>query len=517
MKILLIAAALAAAALGAGSAWPAFAQLEVMPADIPSLQAVEKRIAAGADPVEDAAAAAKAGEFGLLLSGVFPSEGHTLGVVCMTPYLKAPKTLARLITSDFIGPPLTPLTMTVGSYDGYATRYNRALVDRPEFPYADLCAPETKPARAPPRDIAGLAALKEAARIPARPVSTLQEAARRGTLMDVRRLIAAEPVDALDDLKMTALDWAVARNRPQIVKALLAAGANPARQQRQDAEFGITPLLLAIAFGHDDILDQLLEARGGPPPVWPETYVEAALRSDDAAMIRRIFSQNHQRPRQGFYPNLAPDLAAFAAIIEVMGPMAANDLLLEGAREGRLDLMRQALNGHADPNTHDPSSHATPLGLALQGYKPGNEAAIELLIASKADVNMPAMRGRFGVTPVWMALNRYRILRDLKRPSPAQALEAVLAAQPDVQTPDVPGLPPIWSILFSPRLDPAEIDGAPSAEVLGMLVKAGLDLNAPHDGKRALDVVESRAGAGSPLAITLRKLGAVHAAERPPA
>lgn len=45
-------------------------------------------------------------------------------------------------------------------------------------------------------------------------------------------------------------------------------------------------------------------------------------------------------------------------------------------------------------------------------------------------------------------------------------------------------------------------------ELLEMLVRNGLDLNAQYKGKRALPLVEAQAGPDPELAVTLRRLGA---------
>ncbi len=485
---------------------------QLAPPEVAALKALDDRITQGADPIADAVNAAKRGEFGMVVSGIFPGEGRTLGVTCMTPYLHPPAVLARFLTSDFLPAPNTPLGQSKLRIEGYGTRYNQTLIDQPGFPYADLCRAQTS-APVILRLEGGLAALETPGRPLKRPVLTLQEAARRGTLADLRKHLRGAELDAMDAFGLTALAWAVARDRPDQVNALLAAGANPATQ-RGDTFLPPTAILVAVTFGRNQMLDQLLAHHGGAPPPWPETYVEAAIRSDDPAMIRRVFRDPHRAPRPEQYGRHAPSPEVAAVLIEVQGRQAANALLIQGSREANIDLMWLALSHGADPNTID-QQHDTPLGLALLGFKPEHEAAIDLLIAQKADVNLQAAQGRSGVRPVWMALRRYRVLRRRDEAAATHALRSVLAAGADPRTPDVAGLPPIWSILFSPRVDPAEIDSAPSPEVLELLTKAGLDLNAPLNGKRALDVVETQAGASSEIATTLRRLGAVHAASEP--
>lgn len=117
----------------------------------------------------------------------------------------------------------------IAAYSAFARTYNAAILAHPGFPYGDLCRPAAPDYRSSPA---------EQLRINEwgfRPLEVIEEprdiyqAARRGTLKSLQRLIENHPIDihVPDILDLTPLAWAVIYNRPDHMRLLLAAGANP--------------------------------------------------------------------------------------------------------------------------------------------------------------------------------------------------------------------------------------------------------------------------------------------------
>ncbi len=127
--------------------------------------------------------------------------------------------------------------------------------DTPAFVQNSI-APPSSPAARPEAQAAAAAgaarqAFSSARASPANdPPAALREAAQRGDLTALRRLLAESPaLDARDAGGRTALMLAVLHGHQEAVNALLAAGADP---NAADAN-GTTPLQAALAGGHSAI------------------------------------------------------------------------------------------------------------------------------------------------------------------------------------------------------------------------------------------------------------------------
>jgi hypothetical protein len=130
----------------------------------------------------------------------------------------------------------------------FALVYNRALIRHLEFPFRDLCRPAADDARPPDfeqfaPDMPGFRDLKETDR----PVD-LYEAARRGSIASLRRMIAAQPrrLHIPDVIDMTPLAWAVAYDRPQHARLLLEAGSHPYGGPWQNQASERSPITIAL-------------------------------------------------------------------------------------------------------------------------------------------------------------------------------------------------------------------------------------------------------------------------------
>lgn len=157
----------------------------------------------------------------------------------------------------------------------FALAYNAAVIADPRFPYADLCraAPTTyRPSWREERAGVvhwGFRPLAETAE-----PRNMYEAARRGTLGSLRRLIDARPLDIHlpDMLGLTPLAWAVIYDRPDHIRLLLAAGAHPYGEPFRTDPTKMSPYTIAQAERRRDltaIMRPALEARGLTPPNLP--------------------------------------------------------------------------------------------------------------------------------------------------------------------------------------------------------------------------------------------------------
>ncbi len=482
---------LASASGAFGGAAPASA------ATVPGVETVTRRLLERleldiADPTKDALSAAARGDFGLIVTAFGRGGGgRAPGVVCHTPYGYPAAVRGSMRWGDSL---TAENSRRISQYEAYAATYNRLIVDHPRFQYADLCAPQAIDAPAV-GSVGGLHAIGAPARRLNRPPLTLHEAARRSDLEQVRALLAEHPVDGLDGFNMTPMAWAVAHDRADVVELLLSAGASSMGPPTGGHD--VTPVLAAISQRRLSLLRRLQ-----PPQPYPERYVEAAIRTNDAAIVREVLTAPHQplRPTM-IFRGVTPSAEVASHLIDSGGKPAIDAVLLEGAGKGRPDLVRLALAKGADPNLADYSGE-TPLLAALSGYDFDPMPVVEALIAAGADVNQRVRPGAGYDTPFWLAYQRASYSE--KR---IDLLRRMIAAGGDAGVPIRLGTPSVWMVIFAPRLDLTEI-AAPSLDLLRLLVGAGMDLNAMHAGKCVLDAVEALTSRGGELAHTLRSLGA---------
>lgn len=446
-----------------------------------------------ANPVADAADAARRGEFGLIVTGRFGATPP--GVTCFTPYRAAPGHLVLYRHGDGITEPeMQWLT--------YADAYNRALVNRPDYPDADLCRAAVEGDRAAAwtaRD------LTVAARPVSGPPRTLHEAARRGGRADIARLLRTVPIDELDPFGMTALAWAVARNNGEAVETLLHHAANPwfAGSDREDSA-----VFWAAALGRRTLFERLVQLPGRSFDKWPQMYLNAALSGGDPAVVSHLLAEPHAVLRIEMLARPLPSSALLEPVLRG-SPQLAAPLLREAlASEGRPDLVRLALTMGADPNAQPPQmGQDTPLGMVANGIYPSSVENVDLLLRAGANPNMPSHRDR----PLWIAIRSLRLDgEDNEFDQRALAiLDRLIAAGGDINLPNYEGRPPAWMLFFPYSYARREMDASfVTPALLEKLVQRGLNLNAVWEGERILSLVEEQAGRDSDLAVALRRLGA---------
>lgn len=342
---------------------------------------LEARIAGGGDPVNDARQAVAAGSNGLIAVGDFGSRQPN-GVICFTPFGIAPELAARIGIGDV-------LTAREVALLKFAERYNRTAVVQPNYRDTDLCRVSVKSDSELRGDI-----WLDARSTPVvlSPVTSLHQAARRGDRADIRRWLTPASLNEADGVSMTPLAWAVARDRPRAIEALLEARADP----WFGGSYEMTPIYLAALKGRADYFDCLRRLALPSLVTWPPRYVAAAVAGGNSAIIRRMLSEPH-------YPVHAPGAWATlpeAASLELLlksHPDLATPLLWEAVQSvrARPDVIALGLRYGGDPDARAPiGSYGTLLGRVSNGSDPASEAIVRMLLAAHADPNLISHRER---------------------------------------------------------------------------------------------------------------------------
>ena len=442
----------------------------------------------------DAALAAAEGEFGLLdADQMHQGPYQPIGVVCFTPHGQSPAPLAQFGLGDNITP-------EIGKLGSFARAYNQALVERADYPHSDLCRSNIGE-RHDPYD--PLLFTRPARQVSAKPRDLFQ-AARRGSVRDVRALLNPDSVNQVDGLGMTALSWAVARNNGPAINALLSAGANP----WLGVEYGKTAVFWAAALGRRAEFERFVKMPGRPSDFggWTSTYVTAAVAGGNNAILSHMLAEPNDGVRLEFLHRPLPSAEVFELVLKHQ-PHLAYELLFLAMHfsDQRLDLVQLALTHGANPNSV--RSYESPLTKASNGIGQASVEIVDMLLKAGADPNLDPHRRR----PLWCAVGMLTLDDEVgEGDARAKAIfHRLVAAGADLNLPDWQGRPPVWVLLFPRASAHPELDASfVTPELLKMLVDNGMDVNALWNGKRVLPLVEAQAGKDSELAVTLRGLGA---------
>lgn len=437
--------------------------------------------------------------YGLIVGGQF-GDHRPFGVVCFTTWGQAPSVHRVITYGDVVDADLSGRLRE-------AEAYNRAMVERTDYPHRDLCRPQTEADAGRGRDVSTRTA--QPAREVTGPARSLHEAARRGTDAELRHFIARSPVDAPDGTGMTALGWAVARNNQTAIDTLLAAGADPLAA----GDSGEGALYWAAVHGRRAVFERLLDhlpAEQAPPVKgWSRGYLMAAAQGGDLTIIRRMLAGPHETIQVAHLGAEMP-IPVLTLFLKDQRGEFANDLLEDAvgySSEGvQIDALRLALANGADPNG---AKHGeTPLGRIANGIDQGSPEAVRLLLEAGADPNTITRRSR----PVWIAINSALLSGSRYAEGEARALRIVdllVAAGADLDLPNEQGKPMVWTLFFPFHHSPDDMDASfVTLETLQGLKRRGVNFNAPWRGRTLLAAVEAKGEAGAEYAVWLRAVGA---------
>jgi len=475
-----------------------------------------ERITFGPDgPAADARAAAKAGNFGLVWS-VGMLGRYPMGIDCNGPIQFAPEefSIAVQVDSDELPSPCTQLAGAC-EYEArlgeYGRAYNRTLVDEPNFPFPDVCGP-TDPDRewrpwnfkldqygTPIRDVEG-------------PPHDLHEAARRGTLAELRRELGRHPVDEVDAFGLTPLAWATIRRRPEIVAALLKAGAKPL-PATGDGQWR-KPIWLAYRFGCAKCVEILLPTAD---PEWvketqPDLF-QAAVEGGSTKLVRTVLrslapAQSLEKPFETALRGGRTDLRDL--MLASRRASAAEDLLRAAGEVGDVASAKLAVANGATGRAGN-----SPLGEIVLGKREADEELLEVFIAAGADVNETANARGSSARPLRHAVGyAYRAPREPDDMIIAERQRRIILRllRAGAKAPRRQGEPPLAFIaVVGPHVRGSPHPGAAAAplprDILQALIDGGMDINEPADQRTVLDWV-LEATPAYPVVDTLKALGA---------
>jgi ankyrin repeat protein len=217
----------------------------------------------------------------------------------------------------------------------------------------------------------------------------LMFAARNGNVALITRLVnAGVDVNAREELRgTTALMWAAEQRHPEAVKALLAAGANP-----------------AIASGLAGLPQNYIAPRVNVAAVQQARERRARAAAAGRSYDEQLAFERSQAPRgQGQAPQRPADDDSDLVQAGLVGSGGGGlTALVFAAREGDVESARALLDGGATINQTTEYGW-TPLLTAVNNR---NYALADMLIERGADVNLP---NKGGWTPLYLATDNRNI------------------------------------------------------------------------------------------------------------
>jgi len=277
------------------------------------------------------------------------------------------------------------------------------------------------------------------------PKLALFDAAKRGDteLLEAMLQRGGLDIEERDEYHETALHWACYRGHPEVVRMLLAAGANP----NSLAQRNVTPLLLNAEHGSVEVFRALTSAVPSSSSSSPSTTAVAAVdllardqegrtclhRASELGhleLCREILrattsppsSEQQQQQQRKTSPlvnaatnrgNTSLVMAAASGNVEVVNLLLLNGANTFIARSNGWTALHRAVEGNHinvvrmllewGANVHSPNSvGTTPLHLAAQEASEDDNAVLELLLSYGA---RPWSRQNGGKLPIHLAEN----------------------------------------------------------------------------------------------------------------
>ena len=318
-------------------------------------------------------------------------------------------------------------------------------------------------------------------------LAPLMTAARTGSVEVVRALIAhgADVNAAVTDTRSTALMWAVSEPHPEIVRVLLAAGADPAISTFK----GFTPLMFAARNGDVETARALIAAGvdvNAPSADGTHVLPFAIVNGRDAFAL---FLLDEGADPDGSMNGVRALHAAAGGVgtwlREWYARHGGNRLYARPGRSRlgasrRLSLVKALLARGADPNAR---IAASAMIMSYIGYP--KKGAFEPFACGTGDLR--------GATPLWVAAfdmngagGQVFSVGASRTSSSANILRTLLAAGADQHLTTADGTTPFMAAAglgratYTPR-EPRGVRSPSAEEAVRVLLEAGADINAVNE------------------------------------
>lgn len=239
-----------------------------------------------------------------------------------------------------------------------------------------------------------------AAAVTADGTTALHWAALMGEAELVRKLIAAgADVNASNDYHTTPLAAAVERSDASVIRALLKAGANVEALNPD----GQTALMVAARAGGIEAAKALLEA-GANVNAQEQLHGQSALMwaaNNQRADMIKLLLEHGADPNLRSFPTLYKRFVTAEPRAQYR-PQGGMSALHFAGREGCVECMQLLLQGGADPNLGDYKA-VTPLIIALDNM---HFDTAKVLVENGAD---PNQWDRWGRSPLYMAIDLNKV------------------------------------------------------------------------------------------------------------
>jgi ankyrin repeat protein len=211
-------------------------------------------------------------------------------------------------------------------------------------------------------------------------LSQIWSASAEGQLSVVQAMLKRKAdVNAADGDGITALAYATQNNHPDVVGALVAAGADANIGRKSN---GCTPMYWAAWMGNVDIVSQLLLAKG--------VEVDKATQNSGTTPAYTASQQGHTAVLELL-------IAANADLNKATTDDGATPVWI-ASEQGHTAVLELLVAANADLDKARTDNGTTPAWIASQH---GHAAVLELLIAANADLDKA--RTDTGSTPAWIA------------------------------------------------------------------------------------------------------------------